>query len=228
MFNWIRRLIDQRRARKEAARKAQLALEIKREQARAVARRRREREREQILEQARFVMSKPFIIADVETTGFSAQDELLEIAAICVAPNGEVLEEFSMLVQINGRVPPQITALTGIRDEHVRQLGRPLVEALARFIAFCDGLPVFCHNAAFDARFLQAAARKVGVHFENEVYCSLKVARAAWPQLRSHRLESLASYVNAPAPTHRGLDDVHTTKHVLLNAVGKPVLAFAA
>jgi len=227
MLNWFRRLIDRRRERKAAVKKAQLALELKREHARAAARRRRERERAFTLEQARQVMSGTFVIADIETTGFSARHEILEIAAIRVAPAGEVLDEFSMLVRIQGTVPAQITALTGIRDEHVRHCGRPLAEALARFIAFCDRQPVFCHNAPFDARFLQAAARRVDLLFDNDVYCSLKVARAAWPQLRSHKLDALANYVDAPAPTHRGLDDVHTTKHVLFSAVGLPALAFA-
>src|SRR5690606_9847554 len=138
MLNWFRRLIDRRRERKAAVKKAQLALELKREHARAAARRRRERERAFTLEQARQVMSGTFVIADIETTGFSARHEILEIAAIRVAPAGEVLDEFSMLVRIQGTVPAQITALTGIRDEHVRHCGRPLAEALARFIAFCD------------------------------------------------------------------------------------------
>jgi len=160
-------------------------------------------------------MSGHFVIADLETTGFSSDDEILEISAIRVTPHGTVGDTYSTLVRIRGCVPRKVVELTGITDELVRAHGIGLQKALEDFMDFCGDAPVFFHNAGFDTRFLRGAAQRLGAPFDLPVYCSLKIARAAWPELRTHRLEALAQLVGAPAPTHRGIDDVYTTLAVL-------------
>jgi len=228
MFHWLRTWIASIRARRAAQRLARAELEIRRVKARACARRRREREAQALIERARAATRRSFVIADLETTGFSASDEIINLAAIRVDESGCVIDELSVFVRIRARVPQHIVELTGITDQLLARQGINLAAALDEFFAFCADDPVFFHNASFDTRMLEAACARVSMLFTNEVHCSLKLARAVWPRLPSHKLEVLARHVGAPAPTHLGLDDVHSLRFVLQAALKKEPLSAAA
>lgn len=163
-------------------------------------------------------MRGTFVISDLETTGLSRRDEILELAAIRADATGHILAQFSMLVQIRGTLSPKISEITGITRALLWRRGVPLRDALTAYLQFCGTDPVFFHNAGFDRRFLTDAATRLTLPFENQVLCSLKIARAAWPDLPSHTLQALSRHLGTSAPTHRGLADVVATLEILLEA----------
>jgi DNA polymerase III epsilon subunit-like protein len=171
------------------------------------------------LEAAWAATTGTFIVADLETTGLDAvNDEILEFGAIRVSGSGQVEADFSMLVRTARPVPAPITRLTGISEELISIEGRPVREALDAFISF-GPYPVFFHNAPFDVWFLQKAAAGNGREIENKVFDTLPLARCAWPNLDSYKLNSLAEHVGASVmPDHRALADVRATLSVLLAA----------
>ncbi|MFY2024979.1 PolC-type DNA polymerase III [Achromobacter dolens] len=161
----------------------------------------------------------PFVVADLETTGLStASCEILEFAAVRVGEGGAAEQEYAQVVRTRASVPPFITRLTGITQSEVDRQGVPVAQAFAAFLAFVGDLPVFFHNASFDRRFLDAAALQTGLPFANATHCALVLARRAWPELPSHKLDVLARHVGASEPTHRALADVRTTVAVALAA----------
>lgn len=161
----------------------------------------------------------PFVVADLETTGLSTSTcEILEFAAVRVMPGGSAEREYAQVVRTRGAVPPFITRLTGITQAEVDRQGVPVEQAFASFLEFVEDLPVFFHNASFDRRFLGAAALQTGLPFANATHCTLALARRAWPELPSHKLDVLARHVGASEPTHRALADVRTTVAVALAA----------
>lgn len=161
----------------------------------------------------------PFVVADLETTGLStASCEILEFAAVRVEPGDAARQEYAQVVRTRATVPPFITRLTGITQAEVDRQGVPVAQAFAAFLDFVEDLPVFFHNASFDRRFLGAAALETGLPFANATHCTLALARRAWPELPSHKLDVLARHVGASEPTHRALADVRTTVAVALAA----------
>lgn len=161
----------------------------------------------------------PFVVADLETTGLStASCEILEFAAVRVGPEGAAQREYAQVVRTRAAVPPFITRLTGITQAEVDRQGVLVAQAFAAFLDFVEDLPVFFHNASFDRRFLAAAASQTGLPFANATHCTLALARRAWPELPSHKLDILARHVGASEPTHRALADVRTTVAVALAA----------
>jgi len=161
----------------------------------------------------------PFIVADLETTGLSTSScEILEFAAVRVGEGGAVVNEYTQVVRTCGRVPSFIFRLTGITQAEVDRDGIPVAQAFSSFLNFVEDLPVFFHNASFDRRFLSAAADQTGMPFPNATHCTLALARRAWPELPSHKLDILARHVGASQPTHRALADVRTTVAVALAA----------
>ena len=159
------------------------------------------------------------VVADLETTGLSPDsDEILEFGAVLVEPNGTVVREFFMLVKVNQPVPQEITRLTGITQTEVDANGSPLEKAYATFADFVGDYPVFFHNAPFDLAFIARASARTGAKFENPVYDTLPLARAAWPALRDHKLATLALHVGHAEPQHRALGDAKAALAVLLAA----------
>ena len=69
-----------------------------------------------------------YIAIDVETTGLAPKrDKILEIAALYVA-EGQIQDRFVTLIQPCRPIAPEITRLTGITDDLVREA--PEVEAV--------------------------------------------------------------------------------------------------
>lgn len=91
-------------------------------------------------------LNETFVCFDTETTGLKpAEEEITEIAAVKVR-NGEVLEEFQTYVNPHKPIPANITELTGISDETVKDAPE-LSEALPQFLEFTGDLPLVAHNA---------------------------------------------------------------------------------
>lgn len=171
-----------------------------------------------VLDAAWAATRQPFVVADLETTGLNAEtDEVLEFAAVRVAPDGAVAGEFSALVRV-ARVPVEITRLTGITQELVDREGLLLAAAMKAFAEFVGSRPLFFHNAPFDAGFVTKAVAQTRTKFSNAVHDTLPMARAAWPGLGTYKLTALADHVGAPAPTHRALADAKAALAVLLAA----------
>lgn len=161
-----------------------------------------------------------FVVADIETTGLDADAcEILELAALMVSPVGLVISEYSCLVRVRSKVPSFITELTGITQEMVQENGISERDALVGFASFVGQRPMFFHNSTFDTKFLIPAFERNGMNSIGPVMDTLPIARAAWPDMRSHKLSTLVKIIDdAPTPTHRALSDAYATLAVLLAA----------
>ena len=145
------------------------------------------------------------IILDTETTGLSLRDcELIEIAAARLVGK-EVEERFSTFVDPGHPIPPDIRALTHIRDIDVAGAPSP-EEAVALLADFVGGMPVIAHNASFDRGFVEKAPG--GREVSDLWVDSLALSRIALPMLSSHRLSDMARAFGRDTVTHRAMDDV--------------------
>lgn len=99
----------------------------------------------------------PIVVFDTETTGldpFSSGERVIEIALSRTDPSGEV-SKFATVVNPGKRIPNEITAITGITEDEVRNA--PLFADIAGEVAkFLSGAVVVAHNAPFDLGFLVA------------------------------------------------------------------------
>ena len=102
-----------------------------------------------------------FVVVDVETTGGSpATSSLTEVAAARYR-GGEMLGTYQTLVRPDQRIPPLITALTGINDAMVS--GAPRIgEMLPSFLEFIGGAVLVGHNLRFDLSFIDHALVSTG------------------------------------------------------------------
>ncbi len=161
--------------------------------------------------QKSYLMDDEFVIFDIETTGLDKiTDVITEIGAVKIK-KGQVVDTFSTFCDPLRHIPPKITELTGITDEMVK--GAPLEkEAVKSFLDFCGDAPVIAHNAKFDTGFIKEAAQRNNLEFNNTIICTLILAQALLPELKKHKLNLIADYLNIDNPNHhRAVNDAEVT-----------------
>ena len=101
------------------------------------------------------------VLFDTETTGLDAsQDEIIEFAAVVVAPSPTgcaVTEEYDELIALSpgGVVPPPIEELTGITNADLAEKGIPKAQLAADLHRMLSGnVLLLAYNAHFDLSFL--------------------------------------------------------------------------
>jgi len=166
-----------------------------------------------------------FVVLDVETTGGSpATCSLTEVAAARYR-GGELLGTYQTFVRPDERIPPFITALTGISDAMVADAPR-IGEMLPSFLEFLGGSVVVGHNVRFDLSFLNHALESTGRdRLANATVDTLALARRLVRDMVPNcKLGTLAATLQLPhQPSHRALTDVLATGdllHALLERAG--------
>lgn len=160
-----------------------------------------------------------WVVVDVETTGGSPAHghRIIEIAAVEVA-GGEIVGEYSSLVNPGRPIPRMITSLTGIANDMV--VDAPTFEEIAPRVTDVLGGRVFvAHNASFDWRFVcSELERCTGQTLTGNRLCTLRLARRLLPNLPSRSLGALADYHGIAMDTHhRALDDAVATARLLVS-----------
>lgn len=153
---------------------------------------------------------EPIVFFDFETTGLCPKkDSIIEVAAIKYVPGANEHPHMAHLIEIDRPLPKFITKLTGINDDMLKVDGRRMDVVLDEFIEFIGDHPLVAFNINFDTRFLNAAIERHGRRpIQNVGHCALARARAAWPDLSSHKLVHMAKHLNLDTGTaHRALDD---------------------
>jgi DNA polymerase III subunit epsilon len=166
-----------------------------------------------------------FVVLDVETTGGSpATASLTEVAAARYR-GGEMLGTYQTFVRPDERIPPFITALTGISDAMVADA--PTTGAmLPSFLEFLGGAVIVGHNVRFDLSFLDHALIATGrERLQNATVDTLALARRLIRDMVPNcKLGTLAEVLRLPhRPSHRALTDVLATGdllHALLERAG--------
>lgn len=151
-----------------------------------------------------------FVALDIETTGLSAEsNEIINIGAIRFR-NNKPVSEFDMLVKPDKRIPLDITFITGIDNNMVKNSPK-IKEVLPLLIDFVGDDIVLGHNVQFDLGFINHAAAVNGIgNYITKFVDTLIIAR----QFRKNNaLEVLVrEYVNPDyVEKHQGLDDALNT-----------------
>ncbi|MBL0123827.1 MAG: GIY-YIG nuclease family protein [Betaproteobacteria bacterium] len=157
-------------------------------------------------------------VIDLETTGTAATSDGITEIGIVRIERGEVVEEWSSLVNPETTIPPEIQALTGITDAMVRDA--PVFSQLAdEVLSRLNGHLFVAHNARFDYGFIKNAFRRLGVPFTAEVLCTVRLSRKLYPQYAQHNLDTLISrHSLSTEGRHRALGDARLAWQFMLTA----------
>lgn len=162
-----------------------------------------------------------FLVVDLETTGGKpGLNSITEFGAVKVR-GGEVIDEFTTLVNPDVMIPAHITVLTGITNGMVA-LAPDISLVLPRFIDFIGNDPdvvLVAHNASFDLGHLRGACAGLNIEFpRRRVVDTVRLARKTFTrdETPNYKLATLARVCGAEVqPNHRALDDARATVDVL-------------
>jgi DNA polymerase-3 subunit epsilon len=163
-----------------------------------------------------------YVVVDLETTGLRpGQSGICEIGAVRLR-GFEVDEEFETLVDPGIPIAAGASAVTGLRNEHLR--GAPVpAEAVRSFLAFAGDAVLVAHNARFDLAFLDRETELLtGSRIGAPVVDTVRLARRLLAgRVSSFGLAQLAWFLGtAERPCHRALPDARATSELLLALIG--------
>jgi DNA polymerase-3 subunit epsilon len=152
-----------------------------------------------------------FVVIDVETTGLLNSDRIVEVAAVTLSPNGQVVDEWDTLVNPGRDVGPT----------HIHRITASMVSMAPTFdevaVALAErlhGAVLVAHNLPFDARMLANEFGRAGEPFDQgRGVCTLQVTG----QKLTHACERYGIDLDGH---HRALADARATSRLLRKVSG--------
>jgi DNA polymerase-3 subunit epsilon len=156
-----------------------------------------------------------FAVIDIETTGGRPERDKITEIAILLHDGEKVIQRYCKLINPRCKIPSQITQLTGISDDMVRDA--PYFYEVAKEIIELTKDAVFvAHNVRFDYGFVKAAFADLGYNYQRKTLCTVRLSRDTFKGLPSYSLgrlcESLGIQLNN---RHRALGDAEATAILL-------------
>lgn len=164
-------------------------------------------------------MRGELVALDLETTGLDPeQDAIIEFGAVRMR-DGEIIDEYSTLVNPGRPIPDYVKSLTGISDEDFlpkpHNPGEPaqrsaptIAEALPAISMFVGNATVVGHNVGFDLSFLYRQQI-----LQNNLWVdTYDLASVLLPRASRYNLSSLASLMGIQLEdAHRALNDARAS-----------------
>ncbi len=156
-----------------------------------------------------------YVVVDVETTGGRAGlHRLTEIGAVKIQ-GGQIIDEWQSLLNPERSIPANITRLTGISQEMVKDA--PLFHEVAEDFREFMGEAIFvAHNVNFDYGFISSEYRRLDQKFRHPKLCTCASMRKLYPGYGSYSLKNLCHEFEIDLKSHhRALCDAKAAAELL-------------
>ncbi len=153
------------------------------------------------------MLPKSICFVDIETSGLNASyNRIIEIGIIRVE-NGEIVREFNSLINPEGLVDPFVENLTGIKTEDLEK-APTFYEIKDELSDILEDSVFVAHSVRFDYGFIRNEFKRIGISFNSKHFCTVKLSRLLYPNLKKHNLDSIIENFNIDCKNrHRAFDD---------------------
>ncbi len=157
-----------------------------------------------------------FVVFDLETTGLNERKcRIIEIGAVRVN-GGKIVDRFSEFVNPQVPIPYEITELTSITDNMVKD-AETIETLLPKFHDFCRGAVLVAHNADFDTGVIYANCERLSEDWKFTYLDTMPLARFLLPKLKKFGLDPVAKALDlVNEHHHRAVDDADVTARIFL------------
>lgn len=166
------------------------------------------------------------IVFDVESTGVDVtKDEIIQIAAIKIDKEGEVIDTFERFIKPNKSVGNSVL-VHGFSDEYLKEYGENKEKVFKEFLHYSKDALIIGHNVNYDISILNSELErcKMNKPIFKGVYDTLDIYRRFYPNLPNHKLETLSKiFPIKHNPSHNALDDVKATAYLLVYAINEKI-----
>lgn len=160
---------------------------------------------------------RTFVIFDLETTGTDFDDKITEIGAVKIV-DGKFTERFTTLINPEKHIPKDVTEITGIDDETVKD-APTYDEVCSDFYKFCHGATLIGHNVEFDIRFVRNQSKPLDYIFDNPVMDTLTIGREVVYGVANYKLNTLCDKFGIKFRHHRAYSDAFATAELFIELI---------
>ncbi|UVI32431.1 ATP-dependent DNA helicase DinG [Paenibacillus spongiae] len=147
-----------------------------------------------------------YAVLDLETTGHSAGDEIIQVGLVLLDEDMQTIRTYSSFVKPTIPIPPFITQLTGI-DESMVADAPPAEDVLLELIPLLDDAVLVAHNVGFDAGFLNQALDRCGyMPFAGRRLDTIDLLRVLYPMLTTYQLGAVTEQFGIEHDQHHRAD----------------------
>ncbi len=164
-----------------------------------------------------FVNGAEFVVFDVETNGGrGGRHRVIEIGALRLT-GGQVIDRYSSLVRLPGRVSKFVTRYTGITNEMLTD-APPVETVLEDFRAFQANSTLVAHNLPSDLAYLNNEALWADrPRFPGDGIDTMELSATLMPKREGNSLAAVLTAAGIQdAPSHRALEDARVTAELFL------------
>ena len=156
-----------------------------------------------------------YVVFDLETTGLDLMNNgITEIGAVKIE-KGVITEQFTTLVKPDYHISAEITKITGITYEMVKDAPK-ISTVIPDFMKFIEGAILVAHNAEFDMKFIKRFAGAEEYEISNKYIDSVDLVRSLLPQLKRADLGTVADHFGIIFHHHRALSDAYATAEAFI------------
>lgn len=158
-------------------------------------------------------MTERIVAFDVETP--NCRNHRMSAIGVCIVEEGKLVQEFATLVNPQTRFDPFNITLTGIKPEDVAD-APTFPELWQRLRPWMDSGILIAHNAPFDMSVLAKCLHDYHIAWKPSAQyaCTCKMARACFPQLENHRLNTVSNYLGIVLDHHQASSDAHACAEI--------------
>ncbi|GAA0089702.1 3'-5' exonuclease [Clostridium perfringens] len=166
------------------------------------------------------------IVFDVESTGVDVtEDEIIQIAAIKLNKNGEVVDKFEKFLK-NKKPVKDSYYVHGFSDEMLQRIGEDKEKVLKEFVEYSKDSIIVGHNVQYDINILcsELERNNLGKPKFKTFYDTLDIYRRFYPGNINYKLENLSKvYDTKHKPSHDAMDDIIATGELLVRAINEKI-----
>jgi len=167
-------------------------------------------------------LDKPLVIFDIESTGLSINlDRIIEIAYLKIMPDGAILKD-DILLNPGMSIPPEASAVHGIKDEDVRDKPTFKDQAQVLWEIFNDCSYSGFNIMTFDLPMLKREFLRVGLDFD---YSGAKIidSKTVYHFMEPRTLSAAYKFYcrKEHLEAHSALADVEATAEILKQQLRK-------
>lgn len=167
-------------------------------------------------------MTDRYIVFDVETP--NSQNNRMSAVGITVVENGKITDEFCSLVNPEQHFDYFNIKLTGITPE-MTQSAPTFPQLWEQIGPLMESGILVAHNAPFDMGVLAKCIDHYGIDTASSFnyVCTCRMAKKCFPQLPSHRLNNLCSFLGISLQHHDAGSDSTAAAKIFIHCVNNGI-----
>ncbi|WP_371194699.1 exonuclease domain-containing protein [Glaciecola sp. SC05] len=159
--------------------------------------------------------NQPYVVVDIETTGGRAGNHKITEIGMVKMQAGKIIERWQSLINPQRRIPSNITALTGIDNDMVKDapIFADVADEVEKFTQDCIFV---AHNVNFDYGFIKQEFAQLERFWRRPKLCTVQQMRKYYKGIKSYSLANLTRHFEIDMERHhRAMSDAVAASELL-------------